>query len=139
MLCYTSSMLPPDDTIQEQAWLIARGVRALALLGDVECDEKTMRKCFNKLGGIAGVSAIPFVIQIPTANHAIAGYAAAEWVIDLLKWSYDQPVRNYHQIVGLLLGYSANEIEQHDTALFAGEPTNQPVSMLQILCNTGME
>ena len=133
-------MLPSEDTIREQAWLIARGVRPLALLGDIELDETDMRECFVKLGGIAGTSAIPFVVPIPTMKHAVVGYAAAEWVIDLLKWSYGQPVRRYHQIIGLLLGYSADEIAQHDIALFVGEPTeDESMSMLQTLHSNGME
>ena len=111
-------MLPSDDTIREQAWLIARGVRPLALVGDIELGETNMQDCFAKLSGIAGTSAIPFVFPVPTMHHAVVGYAAAEWVIDLLKWSYNQPVRRYHQIIGLLLGYSANEIARHDRALF---------------------
>ena len=35
----------------------------------------------------------------------MTGYAAAKWVIDLLAWSYEHaPLRQQHQIMGLLLG-----------------------------------
>ena len=52
----------------------------------------------------------------------MTGYAAAAWVVDLLAWSYEQPLRQHHRIIGLLLGYSVNAIAEHDAREFAGKP-----------------
>ena len=43
-------------------------------------------------------------------------------VVDLLAWSYEQPLRQHHRIIGLLLGYSVNAIAEHDAREFAGKP-----------------
>jgi hypothetical protein len=116
-------MVPHDDTIREHAWLIARGVRTMALVGTVELDQKPMENAFIKLGQIAGGSAIPFVIPRRDLGHAEVGYAAAPWIIDLFEWLGTQPARIYSQVLGLLLGNSAAEIADHDAYIFAGNPT----------------
>lgn len=112
-----------DDLINEQAWLIARGVRHLALLGSIAKDEKAMRDTFIRLNQSCIEPAVPFVLPRKDMDCAMTGYASAQWVIDLLDWSYDQPLRQHHQIMGLLLGYSSEQIGQHDAREFAGMPT----------------
>ena len=112
-----------DDLIQEQAYLVSRGVRALALLNPVGLDAKEMEDAFIRLGQTVGGDIIPFVLPRRNADCAMTGFAAAQWVIDLLKWSYDQaPVRQHHRILGLLLGYSVEAIARHDAREFAGKP-----------------
>ena len=113
-----------DDLINEQSWLIARGVRNLALLQSVDKDEKTMRDTFVKLNQMCVEPAVPFVLPRRDMDCAMTGYASAKWVIELLDWSYDQPIRQHHQIMGLLLGYSSKQIGQHDAFEFAGDPSN---------------
>ena len=114
-----------DDLIQEQAYLISRAVRPLAILGSVSLDELEMQHQFVRLnqltGGQGGV--IPFVLPRRNVDCAMVGFASEQWVIDLLEWSYsDAPLRQQHCIVGILLGYSARDIATHDFREFAGNP-----------------
>ena len=114
-----------EDMVQEQAYLISRQVRPLAIVGFMSSDEKEMDHAFYYLKKTAGPdNVIPFVLpQNDTDNVATAGYASEQWVIDLLKWLYrDAPPRQFHQILGLLLGYSPKCIAEHDLGEFAGCP-----------------
>ena len=78
---------------------------------------------FVRLNQLAGeYEVIPFVLPIKNMGCAITGYAAKEWVIDLFAWSFEQPLRQHHRIAGLLLGYSADAIAEHDAREFAGNP-----------------
>ena len=121
MLCRMTFI--SDDLINEQSWLVARGVRHLALLQSIDKDEKAMDSMFVKLNQMSVEPAIPFVLPRKDIDCAMTGYASAKWVIDLLDWSYDQPLRQHHQIIGLLLGYSSEQIGQHDALEFAGNPS----------------
>ena len=124
-----STMLESNDLIQEQAYLVSRGVRPLALLSAIPLDESKMRDEFVRLNQLAGQYAvIPFVLPRKDMKCAEAGFAAAPWVIELLAWSYEQPLRQRHQIVGLLLGYSPESIGAHDAREFAGNPIGSSMS-----------
>ncbi len=112
-----------NELIDEQAYLVSRGVRPLALLDAIGLDEAEMYKQFVQLGQITQWDAIPFVLPRKDMNCAMTGFAAAQWVIDLLAWSYaNAPLQHHHQIIGLLLGYSVNAIAKHDARQFAGKP-----------------
>ena len=119
------------ESAQEQAYLVSRGVRLLALLDTCDLDETVMANRFVWLNQLAGkYTVIPFVLPREDCPCAMTGYAAAPWVVDLLAWSYKQPLRQHHRIIGLLLGYSANAIAEHDAREFAGKPiTDEPRSM----------
>lgn len=110
------------ESVQEQAYLVSRGVRPLALLDTCGLDETEMANRFIWLNQLAEkYTVIPFVLPREDFPCAMTGYAAAPWVVDLLAWSYKQPIRQHHRIIGLLLGYSANAIEDHDAREFAGK------------------
>ena len=112
-----------EESVQEQAYLVSRGVRPLALLDTCDLDETVMADRFVWLNQLAGKdTVIPFVLPREDFPCAMTGYAAATWVVDLLAWSYKQPIRQHHRIIGLLLGYSANAIAEHDAREFAGKP-----------------
>ena len=66
-----------DDLIREQAYLISRGVRPLALLGSVQLNE--MQSQFVKLNQLASGYAIPFVLPRNDMECAMVGFAAAQW------------------------------------------------------------
>ena len=119
------------ESVQEQAYLVSRGVRPLALLDTCGLDETVMANRFVWLNRLAGkYTVMPFVLPREDFPCAMTGYAAATWVVDLLAWSYKQPVRQHHRIIGLLLGYSVKAIAEHDAREFAGKPiTDQPRSM----------
>ena len=111
------------ESAEEQAYLVSRGVRPLALLGTCDLDETVMADRFvwlNRLAAKYGV--LPFVLPRKDFPCAMTGFAAAAWVVDLLAWSYEQPLRQHHRIIGLLLGYSVDAIAGHDDREFAGKP-----------------
>lgn len=125
-----ADMRNPDTT--EQASLIARGVRALALLGHCPTDPLVVRVRLSQLKRSAIQGAIPFVVD---RGNGIAeyGYAGASWVIDLYQWvvtadSATLPTSHRHRILGLLWGYSVEAIrgdeEQASGQRFAGPPTS---------------
>ena len=112
------------DTVSEQAYLVSRGVRPVSLLGSISNTPNEMANAFTTLKqDFVWEGAIPFVIPRKDMDCAMCGFASTEWVIDLLKWSYDHaPLRYQHQIVAMLLGYSPEAIAQHDFREFAGMP-----------------
>ena len=114
------------DLIEEQGYLVSRGVRALALLESVSKDEADMRDEFLRVKQIAvRHSAIPFVLKRKDMDCAMVGFASHQWVINLLEWSYNHaPLREHHRIIRLLLGYSTDAIAEHDDLEFAGNPSN---------------
>lgn len=133
--------LPSDDCIFEASWLVARGVRHLALLpGSISKTPGEMQNAHTLLAQKGERGAIAFVLprkNLPVANF---GYAAEPWIIEMLIWLEDHegvvPDRWGHSIYGLLLGYSASEIAEHDARLCAGLPRGESMSKSQIPCNT---
>ena len=104
-----------DDLIFEQAYLVSKGVRALALVGSIPESDAMLRMATHiKLGIASEGLAIPFVITPYNDNFATCGFAAEEWVIDLLKWSWaNMPQREHELLLGLMLGYSPKEIQDY--------------------------
>jgi len=101
------------ERIQEHAYLIANGVRPLALLGTCEAEPATMLRVTAQLENAAGPSSIPFVIDRGD-GLADFGYAASRWALDLFQWvtraDSGVPARQKHRIRGLLLGYGVDAI-----------------------------
>lgn len=112
--------LPSDDALAENAYLVARSVRAIAIAGNCEADPQTMMQAMSRLKIAGGTSAIPFVID-EGDGIATCGYASHPWAVDLLQWALTSaPGKQVHRILGLLLGYGADSIERHE-ALGAGQ------------------
>ena len=126
----THSICLAEPEVVETAYLISRGVRPLALLESVARDEAVMRHAFDTLNQVSAryESVIPFVLPRQDIDCAMTGFAAAPWVVDLLAWSYEQPLRQHHQIIGLLLGYSVQAIAEHDAREFGGRPRTRSTS-----------
>ena len=123
-------MREPDRA--EQAYLIARGVRALALLGHCSADPLEMLIHLSQLERSAEQGTIPFVVD-RGAGIADYGYAAARWVVDLYQWvvtadAATLPTSHRDRIIGLLLGYSVeairNDEEQASGRRFDGPPAS---------------
>ncbi len=101
------------DLLEEQNYLIERGVRSLALIGQCKSDEEIMLKTITQLESVCSGRAIPFIID---RGDGIAeyGYASHPWVISLYKLALaanpeiSKKQRGY--IIGLLLGYSPEVI-----------------------------
>jgi hypothetical protein len=106
-----------DDYIAEHAYLVARGVRAMAIVGHVRADKDDMLTAASRLEiASVNVDAVPFVV-VRRDGWADCGFAAAQWVVDLYEWSARSdavPEAHAHRIRGLLLGYSADAIRAHD-------------------------
>ena len=107
----------PESYISEHAYLVARGVRPMAIVGRVEADKNLMLQAVSRLEIVSiGEPVIPFVV--PRDNgFADCGFAAARWVVDLYAWLVGPngvPEDHAHRITGLLLGYDAKAIRDHD-------------------------
>jgi hypothetical protein len=70
--------LPSDDLLRESAYVVARGVRVLALVG--VCDAAQECELESRLAVLAGRT-VPFII--PDASSRLFGFASAPWAIDL--------------------------------------------------------
>ena len=113
-----------SELLKEHAYLIARGVRPLALVGHCEDDEIGMLRWATLLESAGAQGAIPFVM--PRGDgFADYGFASAQWVLDLLSWlnSDTVPTVHRHRVLGLLLGYDSDAIrdfgEQAECRLFS--------------------
>ncbi len=105
--------LPSADLVREQAYLVSRGVRPMALLGTTAPDDAEVRSLLE-LHGQHHPGALPFVV--PLVGGWAFGFAAAAWCVDLYVWAQGQPEAQRERIEGLLLGYGAREIERHEEA-----------------------
>lgn len=100
---------------QESAYLVARGVRALALTGHCDAEPLEMLQVATEAERWAEHGAIAFVLDRGD-GVADVGYAGAQWVIDLYRWTVTEPAADSqkHRILGLLLGYSVAAIRDHE-------------------------
>src|SRR5688500_6409861 len=104
-----------DVIVKEHAYLVARGVRPLALLDDCEAEELQMLRIATRLETYAVPGAIPFMIDLGN-GRAASGFAAARWVIALFKWlrTGDLSPEKQHRVLGLLLGYDVESIRRFE-------------------------
>ena len=106
-----------DDYLSEHAYLVERGVRPMSIVGHVEGGAEFLLRVASRLEIISVYNrVIPFVIK-RADGIADCGFASEQWVVDLYEWlvqSADVPNIQEHRIRGLLLGYSADAIRDHD-------------------------
>lgn len=104
-----------DDAIIEQAYIVARGVRPMALLGHVEADPDVMRRVSTRIESLGERGVVPFVWDRGD-GFADVGYASTPWVADTYRWAI-QGAEEPHlsRIVGLLLGYSVAAIREYES------------------------
>ena len=110
----TTEWLPSDDLLREQSYLVARGVRPMADCGDCPAEPERLARIITRLERQAEAGAIPFVVEHDDGSASF-GYARAGWAIDLYRWvlKTEVPQERRGQILGLLLGYSADEIGRY--------------------------
>ena len=104
-----------DELLREHSYLVARGVRALALAGWCGCDAQSLLRAATRVEMCASELTIPFVVDHGDGN-ATYGYAASRSVLDLYEWAQRAaipPVQRV-RIVGLLLGYSPAALSDFD-------------------------
>ncbi len=113
----TVADLPSPDLAREQAYLVSRGVRPMALLG-AHYLPMSVDEARDQLAswGQHYPEALPFVLVGGDGSTIHFGYAAAAWCVDLCRWARGQPEAQRERSEGLLLGYGAREIERHDEA-----------------------
>lgn len=94
--------------LREQSYLIARGVRPLAVLGHCSSDPQVMLRVATQIEGHAEPGCIPFVVDRED-GCADFGCAAAAWAVDLRPWVAlaKIPSEREARIMGLLLGVFA--------------------------------
>jgi hypothetical protein len=108
-----------DDALLDHAYLVARGVRPLALIGS--CAEGRARVVRERLDLLAEPGSIPFQVPNRKRGWLSCGYAGAPWVVDLLRWvlSDECPVTHQDRIMGLLCGYSTQAIQAFEETYVA--------------------
>jgi hypothetical protein len=122
-----------DEVIQEQAYLVARGVRALALIGICPADPLLMLRAATRIEAFADPAVIPFVVDRGD-GVADCGVAGAAWALDLYRWviaSDALPPVQRERIIGLLLGYSADAVRLYEDRMpgrFFSGPTSSAAS-----------
>lgn len=99
-----------EEQASNAAYLVARGVRALALL-DANCAPDLHPAALEMLAAQGCKGAIPFV----TAKGAM-GYVSHPWALELFNFCMDEKIGvRRNEILGLLLGYSAESIQRFRT------------------------
>ena len=108
----------PDAVLAEQAYLVSRGVRALAIAGECENTEFEKLRAMTRLETAAlQYGCISFVV--PRGNKlagergfADCGYCRHAWAVDLLEWVNTSAPSDFvrDSILGLLCGYSSEGI-----------------------------
>lgn len=111
---------------REHSYAVARGVRAVALVGSCVAEDFAMRVALERLEAVADVGATAFVLDRGD-GFADTGYAGAAWAHDLYRWAVQQaddtvPQEQRHRIIGLLLGYSVEAVARFDEAALFPAP-----------------
>jgi hypothetical protein len=106
-----------DGDISESAYLVERGVRPMSIVGQGKWEGLELLQVASHLEILSiNMRVIPFVV-VRKDGFADCGFASAQWVVDLYEWlvqSENVPKIHEHRIRGLLLGYSAGAIRDHD-------------------------
>jgi len=111
--------LPSEEVLREQAYLVSRGVRRLALAGHCHVggsDSDVLLRIATHLERHAESSAIPFVVDHGDGVGSY-GYSESRWALDLYEWAVKDPSvpqEQRHRIIGLLLGYGAPAISRYE-------------------------
>lgn len=111
--------MPPDELLREHAYLVARGVRPVSLVGHLHVgddDASTLLRIATQLERHGQVGAIPFVVDHRDGVGSY-GYAQTRWALDLYQWAVSDPAvpeEQMHRIIGLLLGYGAPAVARYE-------------------------
>lgn len=108
-----------DQTLSEAAYLVERGVRAVAEVGSCNRDPDSMGEAWERLAQRAPSTIVPFVVDV--GDYALCGYATHGWAVDLYEWATTVAAPQGHQVRGLLLGYSPEAIARFMERM-GGEP-----------------
>jgi hypothetical protein len=111
-----------DDALLDHAYLVARGVRPLALIGT--CANDQAEAVGARLSLLAEEGIVPYVIPAARPGRLACGYGAAPWTVALLRWTLSEecPEAQRDRILGLLLGYSPEAIESFEGTTSSPSP-----------------
>lgn len=113
----TDLLVPNRDVLAEHAYLVARGVRPLAIAGHFPTGSASMLRIATLIEAAAPQEDVtPFVINHGDGTGSF-GYAANRWTLDFYEWSVTDraiPEQQQHRIIGMLLGYSPVAISRYE-------------------------
>jgi hypothetical protein len=113
----TDLLVPNRDVLTEHAYLVARGVRPLAIAGHFPTGPTSMLRIATLVEAAAPQEDVsPFVIDHGDGSGSF-GYAVNRWTLDFYEWSVTDrgvPEQQRHRIVGMLLGYSPVAISRYE-------------------------
>jgi hypothetical protein len=116
-LAAADQYVPARAELDNEAYLVSRGVRPLALIGHCPSDPLVMCRVKTLLSRVRQAELVlPFIFtEGDHPEQAAFGYAAHRWVIDHLEWALGAalPAARRHEILGLLCGYSPAAIARH--------------------------
>jgi hypothetical protein len=107
-----------NDLVQEHAYLVARHVRPLAIVGQCATERFVIHRVQAQLAECGCSGAIGFV-EDRGDGIAEYGYAAHSWVLELYRWlgradENAMPTEHRHRILGLLLGYGVEAVQRFE-------------------------
>lgn len=113
----TDLLVPSPDVLTEHAYLVARGVRPLAIANHFPTDSASMLRIATLIETAAGnEDVLPFVIDHGDGSGSF-GYAANRMTLDFYEWAASDrliPEQQRHRIIGMLLGYSPVAISRYE-------------------------
>lgn len=115
----TAPSLPSEEVLAEQAYLVARGVRPLSLVGHCHLpddDPHALLGVATQVERNTEPNVIPFVVDHGD-GVASYGYSDSRWVLDLYEWAVKDPAVPQEQrdrIIGLLLGYGTPAVSRYE-------------------------
>lgn len=113
----TDLLVPNRDVLAEHAYLVARGVRPLAIAGHFPTGSASLLRIATLIEAAASQEDVtPFVIDHGDETGSF-GYAANLWTLDFYEWSVKDraiPEQQRHRVIGMLLGYSPVAISRYE-------------------------
>jgi len=102
---------PEPEWLEDHAFVIARGVRPLALIGTFYTRNCCGTELLDSLRAVRGADDVVAFI-LPSFGGSMAyGYASHEWVVDFYRWALENAPKPYFDyILGLLCGYSPQAV-----------------------------
>lgn len=113
----TDLLVPNQDMLAEHAYLVARGVRPVAIAGHFAPATASALRISTLIEAAAPQEAVlPFVIDHGDGSGSF-GFAENRWSLDFYEWTVTDrsiPEQQRHRIIGMLLGYSPVAISRYE-------------------------
>jgi hypothetical protein len=113
----TDLLVPNADVLAEHAYLVARGVRPLAIAGHFPTHSASLVRIATLIETAAsGEDVAPFVIDHGDGTGSF-GFAVNRLTLDFYDWAVTDrsiPEQQRHRVIGMLLGYSPVAISRYE-------------------------